>query len=810
MNEIVPIHPIGGYVPMVDGPEKVSGRARYTADFIAPGTLAGRIYRSPYAHAEIIEVDVSEAAKVPGVVAIVTGADCDKTFGVLPIARNEHPLARDRVRYRGEPVAAVAAVDEATADKAVRLIGMRVRELPAYFKAAEALASDAVPLHERRPGNIEREVNFELGSAVEGFAAADLVREATYNCAEVCQNQMEMHAAVAEYDAVRDRMTVHASTQVPYYVHLMLAQVLGMDMARIRVVKPFVGGGFGSRTECLNVELIAALLARKAGGAVRIVLSREDTFITHRGRPETDIRLKIGLTSAGKITAVECECIQRGGAHSGYGVVTILYAGSMLYAIYNLDAVKYVGKRVLTNTPPCGAFRGHGTVDVRFAFESLLDQMAGELGLDPMALRRANLLKAPTFTANDMMVNSYGLPECIDWVERESGWNARKGRLLCADGKRKGLGFACSHYISGASKPVNWTGEPHATVKLKLDFDGSVVVLTGAADIGQGSSTILVQTVAEVLGLDIGRVRIVSGDSDVVPKDNGSYSSRVTFIVGNAAIDAANKLRGVLVAAAARRLEAAPEDIECMGEVYRAGAQDKGLTFEEVVEEALKDEGTVTVTGIYSTIPESHGGKKYRGAAIGGTMGYSYSAQVVEVTVDEETGEVTVDRVWVAHDCGRALNRLTVEGQVQGSVWMGMGQAMSEETGYHEGLLVTANMLDYRVPTIQDSPPIAVGIVESNDPHGPFGAKEAGEGSLAAFLPALTNAIADATGLRFNNLPVTPDRVFAAIERRERGRPGSDPSRRSGSDPSHRSSALYTGVRGEGSDPVLPGPNGST
>ena len=215
MNEIVPIHPIGGYVPMVDGPEKVSGRARYTADFIAPGTLAGRIYRSPYAHAEIIEVDVSEAAKVPGVVAIVTGADCDKTFGVLPIARNEHPLARDRVRYRGEPVAAVAAVDEATADKAVRLIGMRVRELPAYFKAAEALASDAVPLHERRPGNIEREVNFELGSAVEGFAAADLVREATYNCAEVCQNQMEMHAALAEYDAVRDRMTVHASTQVP-------------------------------------------------------------------------------------------------------------------------------------------------------------------------------------------------------------------------------------------------------------------------------------------------------------------------------------------------------------------------------------------------------------------------------------------------------------------------------------------------------------------------------------------------------------------------------------------------------------------
>jgi len=255
-----------------------------------------------------------------------------------------------------------------------------------------------------------------------------------------------------------------------------------------------------------------------------------------------------------------------------------------------------------------------------------------------------------------------------------------------------------------------------------------------------------------------------------VPKDNGSYSSRVTFMVGNAAIDAANNLKAVLVAAAARKLEAKPGEIECLGELYRAGAQDKGLTFDEVVTEALKDTGTITVTGNYSTIPESYGGKKYRGAAIGGTMGYSYSAQVVEVSVDEETGVVTVDKVWVAHDCGKALNRLAVEGQVQGSVWMGMGQAMSEEAAYHGGLMLTANMLDYRVPTIQDSPPIEVGIVESNDPHGPFGAKEAGEGSLAAFLPALTNAIADAAGLRFNDLPVTPDRVFAAIEKRARGR----------------------------------------
>jgi 4-hydroxybenzoyl-CoA reductase subunit alpha len=766
------VRSIGQHVPMVDGPEKVSGRAKYTADILSPAMLAGRILRSPHAHAEIVAIDVSAVLRLPGVKAVVTGADCDKTFGVLPIARSEHPLARDKVRYRGEPVAAVAAVDDATAKKAISLIRLEVRELPAYYTAQQATAEGAVAIHPYKPGNIEREVAFELGNVAQGFAEADLVREGTFNCPEVCQNQMEMHAAIAEYDAERGRMTVHASTQVPYYVHLMLARILDMDMSRIRVVKPHVGGGFGCRTECLNVELIAALLARKAGATVRLVVSREETFITHRGRPETDIRLKLGLRRDGRITAVQCECDQRGGAHSGYGVVTILYAGSMLYALYDLHNVKYVGKRVLTNTPPCGAFRGHGTVDVRFAFESLLDGMAQELGLDPMAVRRANYLSAPTFTDNDLMVNSYGLPECIDWVERASGWRERKGRLPPTNGRRKGLGFACSHYISGASKPVNWTGEPHATVKVKLDFDGSVVVLSGAADIGQGSTTLLAQTVGEVLGLDLARIRVITGDSDVVPKDNGSYSSRVTFMVGNAAIEAAQQLKKLLVAAAARRLDARPEEIECLGEVYRAGAQDRGLTFNEVVTEALKDAGAITVTGNYSTIPESHGGKKYRGAAIGGTMGYSYSAQVVEVTVDEETGVVDVDKVWVAHDCGKALNRLTVEGQVQGSVWMGMGQAMSEETAYHEGLLITGNMLDYRVPTIQDSPPIEVGIVESNDPHGPFGAKEAGEGSLAAFLPALANAIADAVGIRFDNLPVTPDRVFAALERQRRASGG--------------------------------------
>ena len=759
-----PVTSIGIRAPLVDGPDKVAGKALYAADFVEQDALVGRILRAPVAHARIARLDASKATALPGVIAIVTGDDIEHTYGVLPIAMNEYAPAKGRVRYRGEPVAAVAAIDVATAQAALDLIDVEYEELPAYFTAAAARADDAMALHDERPGNIERDVHFELGDVEAGFADADLVCEEQFHNGEICQVQSEPHATYAEYDVERERLTIRPSTQVPYYVHLMLARTMEMPKANIRVIKPHIGGGFGCRTETLHIELICGLLARKARGAVRLVASREETFITHRGRPETDTRLKIGLTKGGRITAVECETVQRGGAYSGYGIVTILYAGSLIYGIYDIESVKYDGYRVLTNTPPCGAMRGHGTVNTRFAFEALLDSMATELGLDPFQVRRQNLLEAPTMTANDLLVNSYGLPECIDWAEEASGWRERKGKLEPG----RGLGMACSHYISGASKPKHWTGEPHATVNLKLDFDGGVTLLTGAAEIGQGSSTILVQCVAEVLGVDMSRIRVIASDSALTPKDNGSYSSRVTYMVGNAAIDAAEKLRARLVEAAARKLEVQPDAVDCLGEIYRAGTQDAGLSFDEVALEALHDIGTITVSGNFSTRPESQGGRKYRGAAIGGTMAFSYAAQVVEVSVDEDTGEIAVEKVWVAHDCGRALNPLSVEGQVQGSVWMGMGQAMTEETAFHDGLMVSGNMLDYRVPTIVESPPIEVKIVECADPYGPFGAKEAGEGSMSSFLPALVNAVADAIGVRATDLPLTPERVLELVEKKKK------------------------------------------
>jgi 4-hydroxybenzoyl-CoA reductase subunit alpha len=764
-----PTHSIGERTPLVDGIEKVTGRARYTADLPAGLALVGLIGRSGVAHGVIRSIDASKALAVPGVRAVITGEDFAAPYGVIPIAQNEWPLARGKVRYRGEPLFAVAADDEVSARAGLAAVQVTIDELPAYFTATDARADGAVLLHDNKRGNIEREVVQDFGDVDAGFAAADLVLERRYECAEVAHGQIELNATIAQWEPERERLTVHSVTQVPYYLHLMLAQTLGLQESQIRVVKPFVGGGFGHRVEPLNFEMVTAALARAAGGTVKLELTREEVFLTHRGRPHSEMRVKLGLKRSGEITALDVDVVQRGGAYGGYGLVTILYAGALLHALYLVGAVRYRGWRVYTNLPPCGAMRGHGAVNVRFAVESLLDEMAAQLGLDPFAVRRANLIAAPYRTLNDLQVNSYGLPQCLDAVERASGWRERRGRLP----KGRGLGLACSHYVSGSAKPVHWSGEPHAVVNLKLDFDGGITILTGASDIGQGSNTLLTQVVAEVLLLPLSRIRVVSADSMLTPKDNGSYSSRVSFMVGNAALRAAEALKRALVEAAARKLEVAPDAIEWGGESCWVSGTDKMLAFDACVQAALAEAGTLTVKGAWSTPPETQGGT-FRGAAVGSTAGFSYAAQVVEAEVDDETGAVRVVQVWVAHDCGRALNPLAVEGQVQGAVWMGMGQALQEETQYHEGLHLRPNLLDYRIPTMAESPPIDVTLVESMDPLGPFGAKEGSEGGLHGFPPALTAAIADALGLRLHELPVTPDRVYDALQalRREAKRAG--------------------------------------
>lgn len=756
---------IGARTPLVDGVEKVTGKAKYTADIVAVGALVGRILRSPVAHARILSIDTSAAEALDGVVAVCTGAETPIPYGVLPIAENEYPLARDKVRYRGDPVAAVAAIDEITAEKALSLIKVEYETLPAYMTPKAAMKPGAVALHDDKPNNILREVHAEFGDVEAGFAEAELTREKVFTFAEVNHVHMELNATLAEYDPVRDYLTLNTTTQVPYYVHLKVAACLQMDSARIRVIKPFLGGGFGARTECLHFEIIAGLLARKAKGTVRLLQSREETFIAHRGRPWTEVKMKIGLKKDGKITALALEATQAGGAYAGYGIITILYTGALMHGLYHIPAIKHDAWRVYTNTPPCGAMRGHGTVDTRAAFEALLSEMADELGIDTLKIRQINMLPSiPYTTMYAQKVMSYGLPECLDKVKEASGWEKRRGNMP----KGRGLGIACSHFVSGTSTPKHWTGEPHATVNLKLDFDGGITLLTGAADIGQGSNTMATQVAAEVLGVRLNRIRVISADSALTPKDNGSYSSRVTFMVGNASLDAAEALKGILVKAAAKKLDAREEDIEVIDEIFMVtGSQDPGLTFQEVVKAALIDTGTITVKGTYTCPIEYQGDKKIRGSAIGATMGFCYAAQVVEASVDEITGKVTAHKVWVAVDVGKALNPLAVEGQTQGGVWMGMGQALSEETRYDDGRMMHGNILDYRVPTMAESPDIEVIIVESMDPNGPFGAKEASEGMLAGFLPAVLEAVYEAVGVRATDFPLSPDRITELLDAKE-------------------------------------------
>ena len=807
---------IGKPIAMVDAAGKTTGSGKYTDDLALPGMLIGKILHSPHPHARIKRIDASKAEKLDGVVAVVIGSDAPNPYGILPVGHDEHALSTDKVRYVGDNVACVVAEDEATADKALELIDVEYELLPAYFDPEESMKAERDLIHENKPHNIEKDYHHVFGAPEKGFAEADYIAEARYIANEVTHAAMEPHSTLAAFDLDSHtgnlgRLTVWSSTQVPYYLQHKLSLVLEMPMSQIRVIKPLVGGGFGGKSEVIPLEIIAAIAARKAKRPVKITYTREEVFWAHRGRPRTIIDLKTGVKNDGRITAVKARVVQDGGAYCSYGVVTILYSGALLGALYDIQNIQFDGYRVLTNKPACGAMRGHGTVNVRFAFESQLDEIAARLKLDPAEIRRRNLLQPPCVTVNGLRVQSYGLPECIDQVVERSGWNDRKGKLS----RGSGLGLACSHYVSGAANSIIRSDMPHSTVNIKIDRDGGVVVYTGAAEIGQGSDTMTAQIAAEVLGCSLSRVKVVAADTDLTPIDIGSYSSRVTFMAGNATLRAAEQVKKQIAEAAAKKMgcdvhelvfrndavlkeshEGAPPlspllrqggdfDSESStlsgrveGQILRGSLQQKrkdegpknSMSFEEAVVAAIDFHGALTGTGSYAPPPEARGGK-HKGAGVGPSPAYSYSAQVAEVSVDEDTGEVTVHKVWAAHDCGRALNPVSVEGQIIGSVWMGMGQALTEEMIWKDGLLMNPGLLEYRSPSSIESPDVEPIIVESVDPEGPFGAKECSEGSLAATIPAISNAIYDAVGIRLREAPFTPERVLAALRAKKNAKP---------------------------------------
>jgi 4-hydroxybenzoyl-CoA reductase subunit alpha len=789
---------------MVDAAEKTSGAGKYTDDLSVPGMLVGKILHSPYPHARIKRIDISRAEQLEGVITVVVGKDAPNPYGILPVGHDEHALALDKVRYVGDNVACVVAISEAIAEKALELIDVDYEVLPAYFDPEESMKASTDLIHDNKPNNLEKDYHHIFGDPDRGFAEADHVAEARFIANEVTHAAMEPHSTLAAFEidphtGKPGRLTVWSSTQVPYYLQHKLSLVLEMPMAQIRVIKPLVGGGFGGKSEVIPIEIIAAVAARKAQAPVKITYTREEVFWAHRGRPRTIIDLKTGVKNDGRITAVKARVVQDGGAYCSYGVVTILYSGALLGALYDIPNIQYDGYRVLTNKPACGAMRGHGTVNVRFAFESQLDELAAKVGMDPAEIRRRNLLQPPCITVNGLRVQSYGLPECIEKTVERSGWDERKGKLP----RGRGLGIACSHYVSGAANSIIRSDMPHSTVNIKIDRDGGVVVYTGASEIGQGSDTMTAQIAAEVLGCSLSRVRVIAADTDLTPIDIGSYSSRVTFMAGNATLRAANEVKKLIAAAAAKKMNCQPDDLvfrddvvgkregrvgtaaigrpaeqssaatvsgRVEGQILRGSLQQKRkddgpkdqMTFEEAVVAAIDFHGALTGTGSYAPPPEARGGK-HKGAGVGPSPAYSYSAQVAEVSVDEETGEVTVHKVWAAHDCGRALNPVSVEGQIIGSVWMGMGQALTEEMVWKDGMLMNPGLLEYRSPSSVESPEVEPIIVESIDPEGPFGAKECSEGSLAATIPAIANAIYDAVGIRLHESPFTPERVLAAL-----------------------------------------------
>src|SRR3954447_15960444 len=565
---------IGKPIAMVDSAGKTTGQGKYADDLSTPGMLIGKILHSHLPHAVIKKIDASRALALDGVVTVVVGTDAPNTYGILPVGHDETALAVEKVRYVGDNVACVVATSESIAERALELIEVEYEQLPAWFDPEDSMKAEKDWIHPQRPNNIEKDYHHVFGDPDQGFRDAACVLEGRYLANEVTHAAMEPHCTLAsfEFDSQTGqpgRLTVWSSTQVPYYLQHKLSIVLEMPMAQIRVIKPLVGGGFGGKSEIIPLEIISAVAARQAKAPVKITYTREEVFWAHRGRPQTIVDLKTGVKKDGRITAVKARVIQDGGAYCSYGVVTILYSGALLGALYDIPNIQYDGYRVLTNKPACGAMRGHGTVNVRFAFESQLDELASIIGMDPAEIRQRNLLKPPCITVNGLRVQSYGLPECIEKTVEQSGWKERKGKLP----QGRGLGIACSHYVSGAANSIIRSDMPHSTVNIKIDRDGGVVVYTGASEIGQGSDTMTAQIAAEALGCSLSRVRVVAADTDLTPIDIGSYSSRVTFMNGNASLRAAQDVKKKIVHAAAKKMACAEEDVIMRDDiVWRRGA----------------------------------------------------------------------------------------------------------------------------------------------------------------------------------------------------------------------------------------------
>jgi 4-hydroxybenzoyl-CoA reductase subunit alpha len=756
----------------VDGRAKVTGQTRFADDLQFPRTAHVKLVRSTVPHARIKNIDFSDALAMDGVLGTLVGEETPDSFGIMPVSEDEHALAIGTVRFVGDPLAAVAAVTEDIAHAAALAVKVEYELLPTISSVAEALATPEPQLHDYADsGNIHKKVSLKFGEVEEGFEKADLILEDNFFYEGNTHLPIEQHSSIAVTED-DDRVTVYSSTQCPHYVHRALTKTLDVPASRIRVIACSNGGGFGGKSDPFNHEIVVAKLALKLGRPVKITLTREEVFYCHRGRHPVQMHMKTGFLKDGTMTSQHLRTALDGGGYGSYGVASTFYTGALQTTTYKLPSYWFEGARAFTNKPPCGPKRGHGTPQPRFGYEVHLDKAAHALGIDPVELRLRNLVEADTITANWLRIGTTGLRECIDAVVKGSGWKERYGKLPAG----RGLGLACSAYMTGAGLPIYWNHMPQSGVQIKLDRSGNVAVFCGEAEIGQGSDSILAVMVAEVLGVDLKDIRLCVGDTDLTPVDLGSYSSRVTLMMGQAAIQAAERARDKIAEAVGEHMELPKESLVFAdSQVFPADDPDKAIAFNEAVVIAESRFGTLGTTGSYIP-PRSPG--RFRGAGVGPSPTYSYSATVLEVEVDQETGLYDVTRIWMAHDIGRALNPVLALGQIEGSIYMGLGEAIMEEQAFRRlpkklsPALVhkTPSMLEYKNPGFHDMPEMTCYMIETDDERGPYGAKEAGQGPLLPVLPALANAIYDAVGVRVDQVPIHPDMVLKAMQAKNKGR----------------------------------------
>jgi 4-hydroxybenzoyl-CoA reductase subunit alpha len=757
----------------VDGRAKVTGQTVFADDINLPRMVHCKLLRSNVPHARIVRIDASRASAEEGVLLVLTGESFPIPYGILPVSHDEHALCPDVVRFVGDPVAAVVARDEATAERAVRLIDVEYETLRTFASPADSLAYPEPRIHEYGDfGNVHKAVALQFGDVDKAIDDADHVFDDVFFFEGNTHLPIEQHAAVATKDP-DGKLVVHSSTQTPHYLHRALAKALAMPAAHIRVVATPNGGGFGGKSDPFNHEVVVALAAMRLDRPVKIALTREEVFYCHRGRHPVQMRLRTGVTKDGRITGLDLQTLLDGGAYGSYGVASTFYTGALQTVTYDIPTYRFRGCRVFTNKPPCGPKRGHGTPQSRFGQEVQLDKIAETLAIDPADLRLSIVQPPDSVTANYMRVRTIGLADCIRKVVERSGWRDKFRKLP----KGQGVGLSCSSYLSGAGLPINWNDLPHSGVQIKLDRSGGVTVFCGATEIGQGSDDVLVGIVAEILGIDPFDVRAVTGDTDLTPVDLGSYSSRVTLMMGNAAVQAAERARDLIAEGVSAKL-GIPKGRLVFADrrVFDSEDPDKGTSFREAVCMAEAKFGTLGTTGSY-TPPRSPA--KYKGGGVGPSPTYSYTAAVVEVDVDVETGWVTVPRVWIAHDIGCALNPVLVRGQVEGSVYMGIGEALMEEQAFrrlppklsHAVVHKFPSILEYKSPTFLDMPEVFTDLIETPDPAGPFGAKEVGQGPLLPIMPAVANAVYDAVGVRVDSIPVTPEKILRALDAKAAGKP---------------------------------------